>query len=154
VDGAEAVAAGTCDGVKRAARRKLQHELGLADSCLPTASQLQYVTRLLYSAPCPPPSEPGWGESEVDYILLARLAIRGEDIVANEDEVRAVRFVTQDELQGMLADPALSWSPWFRIIADKFLGQWWESLDTLLLQDQGGGGGGGLLDRRKIHKVI
>lgn len=154
VDGAEAVAAGTCDGVKRAARRKLQHELGLADSCLPTSSQLQYVTRLLYSAPCPPPSEPGWGESEVDYILLARLAIRGEDVVANEDEVRAVRFVTQDELQGMLADPALSWSPWFRIIADKFLGQWWKSLDTLLLQDQEGGGGGGLLDRDTIHKVM
>jgi len=169
VDGADAVAAGRCDGVKRAARRKLQHELGLTGSSLPTASQLQYVTRLLYSAPCPPPSEPGWGESEVDYILLARLAVTREDVEANEDEVRDVRFVTQEDLRGMLADPALSWSPWFRIIADKFLGQWWGELDALLPPkdgDQGEGeaeaeagrgnegGGKGLLDRGTIHKVL
>lgn len=71
-----------------------------------------------------------WGEHEVDYILLAR---RDVDLDPNPEEVDAVRWVTQAELEAMM-DPSsgLRWSPWFRIIAQRFLPAWWGDLDGAL----------------------
>ncbi len=48
-----------------------------------------------------------------------------------------------------MMDPAsgLLWSPWFRIIADKFLGTWWESLDRTLETDD-------MVDRDTIHRIL
>lgn len=69
---------GEAPGAVAAARRKLEHELGIAPEDLP-ASCFTFVTRLHY---CAPDSEthgpdPEWGEHEVDYILLARM--KGEE---------------------------------------------------------------------------
>lgn len=47
----------------------------------------------------------------------------------------------------MLADESLTWSPWFRIIADKFLPQWWEDLETTLKTDK-------FVDVETIHRVL
>ncbi|KAJ1384405.1 hypothetical protein B484DRAFT_410800, partial [Ochromonadaceae sp. CCMP2298] len=70
-----------------------------------------------------------WGESEVDYILL----LRADDLALapNVDEIEEVRYVTLPELRAMM-DPAsgLRWSPWFRLIAEHFLPQWWADLDA------------------------
>ena len=43
----------------------------------------------------------------------------------------AVDWVSAEELQAKMADPALGyplWSPWFRVIVKKFLLGWWKDL--------------------------
>ena len=55
-------------GVKRAAVRKLGHELGMDAKDLPLSS-FTFLTRVHYKAQCP---DPKWGEHEVDHILVFR----------------------------------------------------------------------------------
>ncbi len=104
MDGPEALADGSVPGVKAAAVRKLQHELGISSDEVP-ASSFTFLTRLHYCAPdeaspgpddppsasaAPPPAAaaagaaaggPGgtgralWGEHEMDYVLVARPAV-------------------------------------------------------------------------------
>lgn len=68
-------ATGEAPGAVAAARRKLEHELGIPPSALP-AECFTFVTRLHYCAPDSDTHgpDPEWGEHEVDYILLARMA--------------------------------------------------------------------------------
>ncbi len=54
-------------GVIRAARRKLEHELGIPPAQVPEAS-FTFITRVLYQAE----SDTVWGEHEVDHILVCR----------------------------------------------------------------------------------
>lgn len=75
-----------------------------------------------------------WGEHELDYILILQL-MEGDTLSLNPnpDEVEAIRYVTQNELKDMLSDEQqYQWSPWFRIIATKFLFNWWENLSETL----------------------
>ena len=69
-------------------------------------------------------------------------------VTANPEEVDDTRWVTQAELKAMM-DPAsgLRWSPWFRIIADKFLDKWWADIDETLATDKH-------VDLETIHKVM
>mmetsp|Transcript_171082 Transcript_171082/g.548254 ORF Transcript_171082/g.548254 Transcript_171082/m.548254 type:complete len:395 (+) Transcript_171082:127-1311(+) len=136
------VAAGTVPGIKRAAIRKLGHELGIPASQLPPES-FKFLTRLHYCATDKTEPEPGmWGEHELDYVLLLRAAV---DLQPNIDEVDAVRYVTFEELQDMLdARSGLSWSPWFRILVEHFLPSWWDRLDDALGTD-------GFVDGRIHH---
>jgi isopentenyl-diphosphate delta-isomerase len=78
VDPPEAVAAGSVPGIKAAAVRKLQQELGISPAQLP-ASSFKYLTRLHYCAADSGTHGPGspWGEHEVDYILLAQAEVGG-----------------------------------------------------------------------------
>jgi isopentenyl-diphosphate delta-isomerase type 1 len=132
---------GNAPGATRAALRKLQHELGVPAQQLP-ASAFKFLTRLHYcaadggggggggSAASPSP----WGEHELDYILLARLP--GVTLAPNAEEVSDVRYVTQAELAVMMAPSSgHTWSPWFRIIAARFLPRWWADLDATLTTD-------------------
>lgn len=129
VDGPAAVAAGAVPGIKRAAVRKLRHELGV-DGVAP--ADFKYLTRLRYASA----SETApWGEHEVDYVLLCRP--RGPVALAPDpDEVSDTRYVDAAELAAMMADESLRWSPWFRIIADRFLPAWWADLDAALTTDR------------------
>ncbi len=63
-------------GIKAAAVRKLQHELGISPASLP-ASSFKYLTRLHYCAADTQTHGPDspWGEHEVDYILVARAQV-------------------------------------------------------------------------------
>ena len=82
----------------------------------------------------------------MDYILAARL--NGVALAPNPEEVSETRYVTQDELAAMMAPTSgLSWSPWFRIIAQRFLPRWWADLDETLLTDKH-------VDAATIHKVM
>jgi isopentenyl-diphosphate delta-isomerase type 1 len=128
------VADGTVPGVKNAAIRKLQHELGMKfpDSS-PPPPNFQFLTRLHYwaadtvthgeSAP--------WGEHEIDYVLFLTVPHK-EDVVLkpHPDEVDAVKWVNPAELTAMMADKKLLLSPWFRLICHKWLlPVWWKDLD-------------------------
>ncbi|TMW69499.1 hypothetical protein Poli38472_001655 [Pythium oligandrum] len=114
-------------GVKRAAIRKLEHELGIPTTTF-DPSELKYVTTVLYKAA----SDSNWTEWEVDHILLAR-----GDVSLNicPNEVAEVEFVSKDRLPEVLADETRQLSPWFRLIATRLLPQWWENLDKMSEKD-------------------
>ncbi|KXS21240.1 Isopentenyldiphosphate isomerase [Gonapodya prolifera JEL478] len=114
-------------GVKFAARRKLEHELGIPQSAL-ELDQFKYLTRIHYLAP----SDGLWGEHEIDYVLI--LPYRDLELNPNPNEVKAVKYVTQPELKDLFdrqKELGIEFTPWFRIIAEKFLYKWWDRLDAL-----------------------
>ena len=124
------VASGRVPGAIAAAVRKLQHELGIPAAQLPPDA-FRFLTRLHYCAG--DDSTPGspWGEHEMDYILFVR--VPQASLAPHPEEVSETRYVTPDELAAMM-DPTsgLRWSPWFRIIARRFLPAWWRDLDGVL----------------------
>jgi len=147
VDSDEDIAAAKVPGAAAAARRKLKHELGIDAAAVPP---LRYLTRLHYcarDADTHGPDSP-WGEHEVDYILVGRVA-PGQSLALapNPEEVAGVRYVTQQELTTMMdAGSGLKWSPWFRIIATHFLPTWWKDLDAVLAE-------GKHVDAASIHRI-
>jgi isopentenyl-diphosphate delta-isomerase len=111
-------------GVRRAARRKLRHELGVD---VPLAD-ITYLTRILYAAP----SDGVWVEREVDYVLVCVCDV-AHTLAPNPNEVDAAKYVTRDELQRLFAEERASMTPWFLEIGTRFLFAWW---DALLAQQQ------------------
>ncbi len=113
------------DGVRRAAVRKLEHELGIPAGQVP-ADSMHYMTRIVYKAAVG--EDDKWGEHEVDYILVGTADVTTN---INENEVCEVRYVARDELQGLLAAEdrgEIELSPWFRLIAQRWLPTWWDAL--------------------------
>jgi len=107
-------------GVKVAASRKLEHELGIPQSQTPV-EEFQYLTKIHYLAP----SSGMWGEHEVDYILFLTADVT---VTANENEIRDSKYVDKAELQAMFDAPGNSFTPWFKLIARDFLFGWWDEL--------------------------
>jgi len=107
-------------GVKNAASRKLEHELGIPISQTPI-DQIQFLTRILYLAP----SNGLWGEHELDYILFLTADV---DVTPNINEIRDHKYVSKEELQNMFADENNQFTPWFKLIARDFLFGWWDTL--------------------------
>ena len=130
VDGPETVKAGASTeptGVKHAAVRKLQHELGIAPGALDPA-RFKYMGRVHYWAAdtLTHGSAAPWGEHEVDYLLLYQLPSGVELTLApHPEEVSATAWVTRDELQSRMAADGVLWSPWFRVIVKEHLLAWW-----------------------------
>ncbi|KAJ3196939.1 isopentenyl-diphosphate delta-isomerase idi1 [Irineochytrium annulatum] len=113
-------------GARRAARRKLEHELGI-DQEEVKMEDLEFLTRIHYEAP----SDGVWGEHEVDYIFIARLDVK---LNPNPNEVKSVRYVTKAELQDIFVNAekeGMKITPWFRLIVENFLYKWWDNLDNL-----------------------
>ena len=81
-------------GVRKAAQRKLEQELGISPTQVPW-QELQYLTRIHYSAP----SDETWGEHEIDYILFLQ---KNVDLLPNANEVKSVRYVTPEGLKKMI----------------------------------------------------
>ena len=52
------------------------------------------------------------------------------DLKPNENEVQATQYVTADELKKQFTDPALTFTPWFKLICESMLFEWWEHLDS------------------------
>lgn len=115
-------------GAVTAAVRKLEHELGIPQEETKTRGQFHFLNRIHYMAPS---NEP-WGEHEIDYILFYRL---GQDqkitVDPNVNEVRDFKWVTAEELKSMFEDPSLKFTPWFKLICESYLYQWWEQLKDL-----------------------
>lgn len=131
-------------GVRRAAQRKLGHELGIKAEQVPL-DDFKFLTRIHYKAP----SDGKWGEHEsmfrlalgkcwgkadqltlwdaVDYILFINADV---DLDINLNEVQDTKYVTPDELKAMFNDPKVKYTPWFRLICESMLYEWWEHLDS------------------------
>lgn len=109
-------------GVKRAAQRKLGHELGIKADQIPI-TDFDFLTRIYYKAP----SDGKWGEHEIDYILFIRADVSVE---VNPNEVQDIRYVTAAELKAMFDDPKLRFTPWFKLICNNMLFEWWSHLNS------------------------
>ncbi len=87
--------------MRRAAIRKLPHELGIqADALAP--ADFVYLTRIHYQAGSGDANDDAvWGEHEVDYILVATKDV---ELEINPNEVSEAKYVSLAELEEMLAD--------------------------------------------------
>ncbi|KAJ3385081.1 isopentenyl-diphosphate delta-isomerase idi1 [Lobulomyces angularis] len=112
-------------GVKIAARRKLEHELGIPFDEV-SLDNFQFLTRIHYKAPF----DDIWGEHEIDYILFLQTE-KDVSLNLNLNEVKDVKYVDKISLIKMMNDPSLKITPWFKLIVDNFIMKWWESLDNL-----------------------
>ncbi|KAI5306489.1 hypothetical protein KEM56_000638 [Ascosphaera pollenicola] len=109
-------------GVKRAAQRKLYHELGIKAEQVPL-DKFDFLTRIHYKAP----SDGKWGEHEIDYILFIQADV---DLEPSPNEVRDTAYVSKEELNQMFKDPSLKFTPWFKLICESMLFEWWGALGT------------------------
>lgn len=115
-------------GTKTAAVRKLEHELGIPQQETQSKGEFHFLNRIHYMAPSNGP----WGEHEIDYILFYKVN-KGETLTVdpNLNEVREFSWVTAKELKEMFANPKLQFTPWFKLICESYLFEWWEQLDDL-----------------------
>lgn len=121
-------------GCKRAAIRKLEHELGIPAVSL-APDDFTYMTRIHYICD----SDPEWGEHEIDYIFLCRKDVA---LTPNPNEVSEVRYVDQAELKAMFRtaelhrgasqetllaeeEDGVKFTPWSRVIIERWLSAWW-----------------------------
>ncbi|EGD85529.2 isopentenyl-diphosphate delta-isomerase [Trichophyton rubrum D6] len=111
-------------GARTAARRKLDQELGIKEAQVP-AEKFEFLTRIHYLAPSGDDGK--WGEHEVDYILFIKADV---ELNPNPNEVRDVKYVTPDELKAMFKDPSAKFTPWFKLICDDKLFEWWENFGS------------------------
>ncbi|XP_063244643.1 isopentenyl-diphosphate Delta-isomerase 1 [Bacillus rossius redtenbacheri] len=110
-------------GVRLAARRRLQHELGVSPDDVPVDS-LRYLTRIHYRAEM----DGGWGEHEIDYVLILH---RDVTLDPNPEEVSDVLYVDRGGLDALVSAGEEPLSPWFRLIAQSHLRSWWDNLHQL-----------------------
>ena len=120
--------ASSIEGAKRAAQRKLGHELGIPPAQVPP-SAFDFLTRIHYLAP----SDGKWGEHEIDYILFIRAS---PELTINVNEVRDTAWVSQEEMRQLFRDAEakvgkgrdFKFTPWFRLICESMLFEWWDAM--------------------------
>lgn len=123
-------------GVKRAARRRLEIELGIPQESI-ALDDFKYLTRIHYKAL----SNSVWGEHEIDYILF--LQKDNLKININADEIQEIRWVKLDKVKEMILKENVTLTPWFELILNSRLPKWWDNLDKLKQFE----------DHEKIHRM-
>jgi geranylgeranyl diphosphate synthase type I len=108
-------------GVKRAAIRKLEQELGIDPSSI-SLDDITYMTKMRYAARM----NRQWIERELDHILVLCTDV---EVNPNPNEVAQVMWVSREELEAMLIEerpPEDAVAPWFRCIAARIMKkEWW-----------------------------
>jgi geranylgeranyl diphosphate synthase type I len=109
-------------GVKRAAIRKLEQELGIDPTTI-SESDLTFMTKMRYAARM----NATWIEREIDHILVMTADV---ELKPNPNEVAEVMWVSNEALEAMLIEerPAHeAVAPWFRSIAARIMTKdWWQ----------------------------
>lgn len=126
-------------GVKRAAIRKLEQELGIRLT-VRDISKFIFLTRIHYLAPSD--NQKLWGEHEIDYILFIKADVT---LNVNPNEVKDVKYVTPDQLEAIVNDSSLKITPWFKLIVENFIYKWWDALDSNLES---------FVEPNKIHRLL
>lgn len=125
MDGPDDVKDGSVGGVKNAAVRKLEHELGIPMGELKMMEkEFKFLTRVHYWAAdtVTHGEKSPWGEHEIDYMLFVTIPSKSKlTLNPHPDEVDDVSWVTQSQLLEMFDDDTLLFSPWFRLIAKKWM---------------------------------
>lgn len=63
----------------------------------------------------------------VDYILFIKANV---DLAPSPNEVQDTKYVSADQLKKLFNDPSLKFTPWFKLICNSMLFEWWEHLDS------------------------
>ena len=110
-------------GTRIAAVRRMQDELGISDI---KNEDITFMTKIIYYGA----SNGEWGEHELDHVLLVKKDVPTKP---NPNEVRAVKYVSREELYRLLDsdDKQFKVTPWFKIICNSFLKKWWDNIDNL-----------------------
>lgn len=115
------------EGVKSAAQRKLLHELGIPTEQV-ILDDFNFLTRIHYKSSSGG-EDSKWGEHEIDYILILRA--KNITIDANLNEVKDYKYVSEESLREMFEQKDLVFTPWFKLICQTFLFDWWKNLENL-----------------------
>ena len=110
-------------GVKVAAIRKLDQELGISPDSI-NINDFHFITKMRYSARM----NADWIEREIDHILMIQADV---ELDPNPNEVSAVKWVSAEELDEMLVDQDsdVVIAPWFRCIAARLMNEdWWSAI--------------------------
>jgi len=70
-------------------------------------------------------------QQTVDYILIIRQNVT---FTPNPNEVKDTKYVSQEELKQFLEEAdkkEVPVTPWFRLIVNNFLYNWWDNIDNL-----------------------
>lgn len=119
-------------GVKNAAQRKLYDELGIAATDVPVDRFLP-LGRILYKAP----SDGKWGEHELDYLVFF---VGDVTVHLNPEEVADIKYVNKEQLKEIVrkadaGEDGIKLSPWFRLVVDNFLFDWWDKVESNTLSE-------------------
>ncbi|KAJ9085938.1 isopentenyl-diphosphate delta-isomerase idi1 [Entomophthora muscae] len=88
--------------------------------------KFRFLTRIHYKAE----SDGIWGEHEVDYILFIKADV---DLNVNVNEVSSVKYVSSSQLKTLFQESKqgkVPMTPWFRLICETFLFDWWSVLES------------------------
>uniref|UniRef100_A0A8D8FLR2 isopentenyl-diphosphate Delta-isomerase n=1 Tax=Culex pipiens TaxID=7175 RepID=A0A8D8FLR2_CULPI len=110
-------------GIRRAAQRRLNYELGIPLSQV-RPENFHFLTRIHYADR----GDGVWGEHEIDYILFLQKDV---DLKPNEGEVSEIRYIARNELDQQIATLEAPLTPWFRLILAHRLPLWWDNLHRL-----------------------
>jgi isopentenyl-diphosphate delta-isomerase len=108
-------------------------------------SKFELITRVHYRADNVP-SDGTFGEHEIDYVIF----VLGDfELKLNPAEVKAVKYLSDYELKEWIHEETrvnseIQLTPWFGLIAEKFLFDWWKSIDNLKA----------IKDYKNIHRFI
>ena len=112
-------------GVKRAAVRKLEQELGI-DPAQVSTDDMVYMTKMRYSARM----NEEWIERELDHIIVMCADV---EINPNPNEVANTLWVDHDKMEAMLLEERAAHqaiAPWFRCIAARIMKpSWWSAFN-------------------------
>lgn len=110
-------------GIKRAAQRRLNFELGIPIESIPL-EKFNYITRIYYKDL----GNGKWGEHEIDYVLFIQEDVK---VKPNPNEISEISFVPRKELDEYIPTLTGELTPWFRLILKHRLKYWWDNLDDL-----------------------
>ncbi|XP_031346170.1 isopentenyl-diphosphate Delta-isomerase 1-like isoform X1 [Photinus pyralis] len=110
-------------GIKKAAIRRLNYELGIPRDHLPL-DRFEYLTRVKYKIQ----GDGKWGEYEIDYILFFQDDVK---LNPNPNEVSAIAYVPKSEFKSYLHTLDGPLSPWMNLIVKYRLAVWWDNLHDL-----------------------
>lgn len=104
-------------GILSAIDRKLNDELGINSA----GFKFMFLGKILYKSIY----NNEFGEYEMDYILACN--VDDLEFSINEQEVSESMFVDREKLEWVLSNEQVT--PWFRLICNDYIKNWWDELD-------------------------
>ncbi len=113
-------------GSINAAIRKMEQELGVPSDSL-DVEDFQPMTKMLYMSRM----DEEWVEHELDHVMILQKDVHPNP---NQNEIDETRWFTQEEWLNFSAacpENGETIAPWFQLIADNLLMDWWDNLESL-----------------------
>uniref|UniRef100_A0A8D8WM50 isopentenyl-diphosphate Delta-isomerase n=1 Tax=Cacopsylla melanoneura TaxID=428564 RepID=A0A8D8WM50_9HEMI len=111
-------------GVKIAAQRRLNYELGIPTQEI-GMDNIKCITRIHYFDK----GDGVFGEHEIDYIVFIK---KNVTININKNEIHHTEYVGMDKMEDFLKSLHYPITPWFHFVVQSKLYTWWKNLDQIL----------------------